>query len=163
MKKILTLVILIVMLLVTFSACVDMSGIQDQGNGSTTTTKPSNNSNLGNYNVVIESARLAHDFEYKPIIIVKYKFTNNDDDPTSFWVTFDAEAYQDGIGLNRCYFAEDNANYSEDNQTKEVQKGATLYVEVAYELNDTRTDVQIEVSESFSWSDKKVTKTFEIN
>ena len=45
---------------------------------------------------------------------------------------------------------------------KEIKKGATLDVEVAYELNDATTDVEIEVKELFSFSEKVITKTFKI-
>ena len=46
---------------------------------------------------------------------------------------------------------------------KEIKKGATLSVEVAYTLNDTATPVEIEVSEMFSLNDNKITKTFTID
>lgn len=125
--------------------------------------KPESSSNkLGDYQLEIKGCRLAKDFEGKDIVIVKYTFTNNSDDATSFTFAFDDNAYQDGIGLNGSYFAADSANYNSDNQTKDIQKGATLDVEVAYELNDTTTDVVVEVSELISFNDDKITKTFSI-
>ena len=45
---------------------------------------------------------------------------------------------------------------------KDIKKGASLEVEVAYELNDSTTDVEVEVSELFSFSDKVIKKTFTI-
>ena len=45
---------------------------------------------------------------------------------------------------------------------KEIKKGATLEVECAYELNDTTTDIEVEVTETFSFDDEIVTKTFSI-
>ena len=121
-----------------------------------------NTNNLGNYNVEIKSCRIAEDYEGKPIAIVTYSFTNNDDDAASFIFTFEYKAYQNGIGLNECYFADDSANYSSDNQLKEIKKGATLDVEVAYVLNDTVTNIEIEVSELISWDDDVVTKIFKL-
>ena len=53
-------------------------------------------------------------------------------------------------------------NYSDDNQYKKIKSGTSLSVEVAYKLNDTKTDVEVEVSELYSYSDKKVTKIFSI-
>ena len=76
--------------------------------------------------------------------------------------SLNTSVFQDGIGLNECYVADDSANYSSDNQSKEIKSGASLSVEVAYELNDSVTDIEVEVSEYLSWSDKKVTKTFKI-
>ena len=45
---------------------------------------------------------------------------------------------------------------------KEIKTGATIDVDVAYELNDSESDVVIEVSELFGWTDDKITKTFSI-
>ena len=115
------------------------------------------------YDVVIESCRLATDYEGTPIVIVKYKFTNNDDDPACFSWSLECNVFQDGIGLNTCYLADDSAHYSSDNQLKEIKKGATLDVEVAYELNDTTTEIEVEVSELISFNDKKIVKRFSVN
>ncbi len=130
----------------------------DQGNASAEKDKD----NLGDYNIDIVSCRLATDYEGKPVVIVKYAFTNNDDNPQNFMFAVSAEVFQNGIGLNEAYFVDDSANYSSDNQTKDIKKGATLEVEVAYTLNDTTTDIEVEVSELISFSSKKVTKTFSI-
>ena len=95
-------------------------------------------------------------------MIVKYGFTNNADDATSFMMTFGAKAYQNGVEMSKCYFVGDGANYSSDNQSKDIKKGASLDVEVAYTLNDTTTDVEIEVDRLWSLDDKVITKTFKI-
>lgn len=132
--------------------------------GSDTASESKVDDSLGEYSVVIDSCRLAKDFQGKDIVIVKYIFTNNEDaDSTSFSSTFEDNAYQNGVGLNECYVVDDDANYSNDNQMKEIKKGASLDVEVAYELNDNTTDVEIEVKELFSFSDKTLTKTFKIS
>ncbi|MBQ7821689.1 MAG: DUF5067 domain-containing protein [Clostridia bacterium] len=119
-------------------------------------------SNIGKYVLEIDSCRLAEDYEGKSVAIVKYIFTNNDDNPVSFMVAFDDAVYQNGIGLNNSYFLADSANYSVDNQSKEIRTGATIEVEVAYELNDSTSDLEVEVGELFSFSDKKITKIFTI-
>lgn len=133
---------------------------EDQG--SDAATKEENKPNLGDYSVEIKSSRLAENYQGKAVLIVKYGFTNHADSAKSFMVAIDEVAYQDGIGLNESYILADSANYSNDNQMKEIKPGATLDVEVAYELNDETTDVEIEVSEYFSFNDKKITKTFKI-
>ena len=162
MKKAITFITLFALILVTLCSCVDTDTTQDQGSGSASSNN-SSNSTLGDYNVVIESCRLATDYEGEPIVIVKYKFTNNGDEPACFAWSLEYDAFQDGVGLNECYFADDSANYSSDNQTKEIKRGASLFVEVAYKLNDSTTDVEIEVSELISFSNKKITKKFSID
>ena len=121
-----------------------------------------NDDELGDYSVEIDSCRLAKDFEGNYIVIVKYIFTNNSEDAANFMFAFNDTVYQDGIGLNECYFADDSANYSSDNQTKDIKTGSSLDVEVAYELNDNTTDIEVEVKELISFSDKTITKTFSI-
>lgn len=166
MKKVLSM-ILIVCVLFTFAffalgSSSDEEGSSSQGSGSVDTPKE-DETKLGDYKVEIDSCRMAKDYEGKPVIIVKYIYTNvNDDDPTAFYIAFEDAAYQNGVGLNEAYVLKDSAKYSADNQTKEIKKGASLEVEVAYELNDKTTDVEVEVKELFSFSDKTLTKTFSI-
>lgn len=164
-RKFLTLIAVLSTILIfgMFALGSGDSSPENQGVGSVQKTQTTGkSSNLGNYSVEIKSCRLAEDYLGKPIVIVKYAFTNNDEDPTAFYLTFDDSVYQNGVGLSECYIADDSANYSSDNQTKEIKKGATIEVEVAYELNDTTTDIEVEVSRLFSLSDKKIVKTFKI-
>ncbi len=161
MKKAITLITIMALFLLALCSCEDTSSVENQGNGSAYGGGLSD-SNLGDYNVIIESCRFASDYEGEPIVIVKYKFTNNSNEPASFWLSVNDAAYQDGVGLNECYFASDSANYSSDNQTKDIKKGASISVEVAYVLNDSTTEVEIEVSENSFFNDKKITKKFSI-
>ena len=164
MKKIICL-ILAVLLIAAFAVFALGSGedkSSDQGSGSAD-KEDSVEGEIGDYSVVIDSCRLAKDYEGDPVVIVKYIFSNvKDEDATAFFVAFDETVYQDGVGLNECILVEDSANYSSDNQMKEIKKGVSLDVEVAYELNDTTTDVEVEVKELFSFDDTTITKTFSI-
>ena len=174
MKKIICFLIAISAIVCLLVGCdlgdTDVTTGGDNGNatpdsttGTQETEASTQDSKLGKYNVVIDSVRIAEDYSGEPIVIVKYIFTNNDDDPTSFMIAVSDEVYQNGVGLNGCYFVDDSANYSADNQTKEIKKGVTIEVEVAYSLNDTETDVEVEVSELISFNDKKISKTFKIS
>lgn len=165
MKK--TKILLAMLLTLVFALCAmgsgdDSSETSDQGTG-TAQTQKSGDAEIGAYSVEISDCRLAKDYEGKDVVIIKYKFTNNSNDTaTAFWTAFDDGVYQNGVGLNEAYVLDDSANYSEDNQMKEIKKGASIDVEVAYELNDTTTDVEVEVKELFSFDDKTITKTFKI-
>lgn len=165
MKKLGTL-LLAVALIATFGIFALGSGESnesDQGSGVADDTSVADNTAIGDYSVDILSCRLASDYEGKDVVIVKYLFTNNEDeDAASFFFAFDETVYQNGVGLNEAYFLDDSANYSADNQTKEIKKGASIEVEVAYELDDKTTDIEVEVKESFSFSDETIKKTFSI-
>lgn len=165
MKKLWIAIIILMVIVGSISSCCIMT---DNPSAETSGSKESaaQDSNVGNlseYRVEIAGCRLATDYSGEPIVIVKYVFSNYAEDPVAFYIAFSATVYQDGIGLNECYFADDSANYSSDNQTKEVKKGATIEVEVAYELNDTTTPIEVEVEEFLSFKDEKITKTFTID
>ena len=154
--------VLVVMVFTAFALGSGESETVDQGDASAE-TKSTVANEIGKYSVEIDSCRLAKDFEGDPVVIVKYIFTNvADDNAASFMFAFDDEVYQNGVGLNEAYFLKDSAKYSSDNQTKEIKKGASLEVEVAYELNDKTTDIEVEVKELFSFDNKTLTKTFKI-
>ena len=164
-KRIIAIIATISVLLIFGIFALGSSGesdtTSDQGIGSATQTQTDTTA-IGNYSVDIKSCRLATDYEGKDIVIITFGYTNNKDTATSFTTAVETAAFQSGVGLNECYFVDDSANYSADNQSKELQKGASLDVEVAYELNDTATDVVVEVSKWLSFDDKKLTKTFTI-
>ena len=149
-------------------ASTEETNTNDQGDGTADVSKSgvSKNEEIGDYSVVIDSCRIAkaQGYQDKDAIIVKYVYTNvGNDTPTSFMTAFDDNAYQDGVGLNTAYFLDDSAKYSMDNQTKEIKKGASIEVEVAYELNDTSTEVEVEVKELFSFNDTVIKKIFTLS
>lgn len=164
MKKIKILsVVLLSLLFVLFAmgSGEDTSTEQDQGSG-VVATEDADNTSLGDYKVEILDSRMAKDYSGNDVIIIKYSFTNNSDSPTAFYTAFEDNAYQNDIGLNDAILVEDSAEYSADNQTKDIKTGATLEVEVAYELNDTTSDVVVEVTEFLGFDDTVITKTFKI-
>lgn len=126
-------------------------------------TETADNNTLGDYKVEIKSCRLAKDYEGKPVVIVTYGFSNvSSNEASAFYLAIEENVYQNGVGLNESYVVDDSYNYNSDNSTKEIKKGASLDVEIAYELNDTTTPIEVEVKEYFSWDDKVITKQFEL-
>lgn len=161
-KRNLLAAILVVLVFAVFAMGSSEESTTNQGSGQAAVETTVANS-IGKYAVEIDSCRLAKDYEGDPVVIVKYLFTNvSDDEAVSFMFAFDDEVFQGGVGLNSAYVLKDSAKYSSDNQTKEIKKGATIEVEVAYELNDSETDVEVEVKELFSFDNKVITKTFTI-
>ena len=162
-KLVLLLAICTLFVLFAVASGDDTSTTVDQGTDNNAIITTEDDTAIGDYSVEISDCRFAKDYEGNDVIIIKYIFSNiSSEEPTAFWIAFDCLASQNGIGLNEAYVLEESANYDESNQNKEIKKGASLEVEVAYELNDTTTPVEIEVEELFSFDDKTLTKTFEI-
>ena len=158
---ILTICVLLAFAIMAMSSSSE-STTEEQEAGETENTVNTDNETLGDYTVTIDSCRLAEDWDGNPIAIVKYTFTNNSDEASSFNVAFTDSAYQDGVEMEHCYFADESANYSDDNQSKKIKSDTSIEVEVAYTLNDTTTDIQVELEEFISFNDKIITKTFKI-
>ena len=118
---------------------------------------------VGDYHVEILSCRVVKGYDNKDVVILKYKFTNHSDDSANFARSISDEVYQNGVGLSGAYVLPDEANYNEDNQSKDIKPGVSLELEVSHELNDSTAPIEVELTEHLGWSDDKVTKTFTLN
>ena len=169
MKRWLSL-LLAILLLAVFGVFAVASGESEEkkqaggsvDNAESVASAGADNTELGDYLVDIKSCRIAKDYEGKPVVIVTYGFTNNGENTTSFTVAISDKVFQNGVGLNKAFILDDSAQYSSDNQMRDLQTGASLDVEVAYVLNDTTSDIVVEVSELISLNDAKLTATFSI-
>ena len=170
MKKIFLFSLLVILILTSLAGCMNndnetlssTASKNDMSSNETASKNETADGDLGEYNLNIKSCRLAKDYEGKDIVIVNYTFTNNSDNNASFTFAISDKVFQNGVGLNKCYTAAESAKYSSDNQSKDIKKGATLDVEVAYTLNDSETPIEVECSELISLSNEKITKKFNI-
>ena len=122
-----------------------------------TAPQGSKSGTLGDYDVSIISSEIGDDYDGKDVLIVHYGFTNNGKKEASFSLSISAEAFQNGVELERAYFADSN-----DASSLYVKPGAGIEVVLAYELPDTSATVNLEVSELLSFSDEKLTATIEL-
>lgn len=117
---------------------------------------------IGDFNVTIKDSKVVQNGD-KNILIVTYTFVNNSDDSKAFMYAITDKLFQNGIELGAVYGSwgiEDDYNF--DNNSKEIKPGVSLDVQEAYELNDTTTDVEVEISEWISFNDNKITYTIKI-
>ena len=116
------------------------------------------NDTVGDYKCVVKGAKLCKDLTGKDAVLITYEFTNNSDSAVSFDVALDARAYQDGVGLETAILDEDT-----DYLDVDIKPGVTKEVKKAYNLRDTSTEIEIEVSELISFSYDKIVTTVEID
>lgn len=121
----------------------------------------SDSGTIGDYSVTIESARLAKDYQSKPVAIIKYKWTNNSDDANSFEGALNQQVFQDGVQLDPAFSIEDKA-YNTDDGLREIKKGVSLEVEKAFALSNTSSPIEADVTDFLGLSEQKVTKNFDI-
>lgn len=100
------------------------------------------------YDLKVVDWEISADYDNKPALVVYYEYTNKKDTPTAFMWEFTDKVYQNGIELSDTAFGVEEEN---NNQSKEVQKGATATVSIAYILQDTENPVDVTVEEYNVW------------
>ena len=120
--------------------------------------------------IEIDSYRLCQDSDGKDVIIIKYLLKNNDDEPTALYYEGDFYVYQDGVSLteyqNYYYYDSEKEipnewDYDSEDQYKMIKGGVEYYAEIAYVLEYTDKDVEVEVID-YEFFDKKKVMVFEI-
>lgn len=120
---------------------------------------------IGDYVVLLKNAEVVKStFDGDIILVVTYSFTNNSDKSASFDLSISDKAFQNGVETGAVYsrYGIEDA-YDFEASSREIQPGITLDVQEAYELNDTTSDVLIEISKLFSFKDDKITYTVELD
>lgn len=102
------------------------------------------------YSVTINGYRIVEDYDGAPCIAIDYTFTNvSDDSATSMQLATDITVYQDGVECEDAYFADANS----DGYSNKVKAGVSVDVTRAYKLQNTSSNVEVEVGQLFSWND----------
>lgn len=117
---------------------------------------------LYEYEIEATEYAIGTDEEGQSFILINYKFTNNGDDANSFFGGITHHVYQNGVRLERAY------GYESENEDTYIKSGASVDIEIAYQLIDTTSDVEIEFELGGSTiyygedADKKLTQTIRI-
>lgn len=123
--------------------------------------KMNGSGNLGDFHVEIKNAAVLKDYDRNPAIAITYSWTNNSNETTNAMVEFSEQAFQDGVELDRAMMI-GSEQYEGGLSLKDLRPGATIDVQVAFELKNTTSPVEFELSELFSFSDDIVIKTFDL-
>lgn len=115
---------------------------------------------LDNFHVEVKGASLAKNYEGAQVIVITYAWTNNSEDTTSASISMYEKAFQDGVQLENAYLYGD-PNFDFEAADKDIRPGTTLDIQRAFVLTSETSLVEIELSEAFSWSDEKITITFD--
>lgn len=95
----------------------------------------------------INSTSLGKDYEDKDVLIIKYDFTNNSDEATSFTFACQDTVFQDGIECDSTVIGCDDIDSQE--QLNDIQPGKTYTVTVGYHISDTSKPVDVVVTDLF--------------
>ena len=165
MKKIITFILALVMIM-SMVACsstanedpipstpVETPITEDIPTVSKEPVETPNEDSTNEYIVEITGCTVTEDYEGNPALVVLMTWTNNSDETASYAWTLNADAYQDGVGLEFGILL--NSDYSDMSNAKmtEIKPGVSLEVAEVFSLRDTSTPVEIEISELISFDD----------
>lgn len=114
---------------------------------------------LGDYHVkILDTETGLMDYDGNKVIGIRFEFTNHAEEAISFDSALYALAYQDGVELDSAYPDETSAEYR--NIDKNIKQDVTITCEEYFVLTSDKSNVEAEVGEVFSLSNRRVTKTF---
>lgn len=85
-------------------------------------------------------------------VTLNIDFTNRKKESIKYIYTANINAFQKGIGLDE---KSDWKTFEE--KLRDIQKGTTINLELTYELNDTKSNIEFEITDT--WGFKNETKT----
>lgn len=118
---------------------------------------------IGKYHVNIKAIELAEDYAGNPAVVVTYEWTNNSDESKAFGYALKDTVFQKGIECETSIIK--IVTDDSDGKYKEIKPGITYEFRCGYLLNDTESDIEIEVQEYFTLSSNPtiVSRVFELN
>lgn len=115
---------------------------------------------VDDYIITIKDYKLANIKDDRNALIINIDYTNNGSDGKSFLDVFNRKAFQSGIEIDGVYFSFGDGTFETKNSSREIKNGATLPVQIAFELMDRTSPVEVEINKSYD--DNKITKIFDI-
>lgn len=98
----------------------------------------------------IKSATMTQDSDGNPAVIIIYSGTNNSSETTSPMQSLSTAVFQDGVGMDSTLVYDDPA-YDSGMYSTDVRPGTTVDVQQAFELSNTTSLIEVEITEAFSW------------
>ena len=115
---------------------------------------------LGDYHVTISGATLTKDYEGNSALVVTYTWSNHGADTINAAAILAAQAYQNGVELERAIIG-DSTVYDSEAEWKEIPPGASLTVQYAFGMDSETTPVKVKISELLCSDGAAVVRTFD--
>ena len=138
----------------SFTSLEESLGTADTSETVETPVEPArvNPAALGDYTVEIKSATITQDYAGNPAVVIAYSWTNHSNETTSPFFTVATSVFQDGVGLDSAIIMDDSV-YDSSMRTADVRPGTTIEVQEAFELKNTNSPIEVEITEAFLWED----------
>ncbi|WP_162610847.1 DUF5067 domain-containing protein [Gordonibacter sp. An230] len=118
------------------------------------------------FDVTVDDVLVTDDGEGKNLLVLEMTFTNNSDSAASFGSLVRPALFQNGVELKSGYLPYNHPAYDNErssNTYTDVKQGASLAVQVAFELVDAETPVEMELIDAASFDQRVfLDKTIEV-
>ena len=167
MKKSAIAVLLTLLLALGLSACGSETTTSEDTGAETTSeeiqqpedaAETTESVDTGNFQITINDAQLAKDYEGNDVVVIGVTWTNNHSEAQMASVVLTAKAYQDGVEMDGAYTLQDDS-IPIDDVYKNIKNGATQDVYYAFKLSGSTSDITMEVEEWLG-GDEKAVKDF---
>lgn len=111
---------------------------------------------IGDYEITIISYSLSKDYEGNDALIVNYKFVNNSDKPAAPFIAVNFSGFQDSVETDNPFMVE-GVDFGPGQ--KELKPGGEIEAQTALGISDLEKPFELEIKETFSFSDKGTVKT----
>lgn len=118
------------------------------------TSKDTASISTDSYDFAVKGASITKDIEGNDAIIVDCTWTNNSEETTSALAALMGQAFQDGVQLENAAVENRDGVYDGDAQWKDIRPGTTQDFQLAYELPNTTSKVEFELSVFLGGADK---------
>lgn len=114
---------------------------------------------LGAYTVEIKGAELMKDDDGGDCLVITVEWSHQTAEPQTFFWSFNYYAFQDGIEIGS---PDAYISLPIDTEDTRIKAGAVLETQIAFSLRNTRSPVEIEISEYLGESSAKAEKIFDL-
>ena len=104
---------------------------------------------VGDFELLYKGASIMRDCEGNDALVLTLDFTNNSEETTDYFWSIYETAIQNDTELEMAvvYLNEETLEYVDDSQYQNVDPGATVEVQTAFELDDTTGEVEVTFEE----------------
>ena len=115
---------------------------------------------VGDSYIEVKDWQIKYDYSGKPVLVLTYDWTNNSDDTTSALMSVSVKGFQKGIELEMGILLDNSIDTGAS--LRDVRPGTTITVQEVFELSDTESEVEFEISELWNFFGKSNVIVFTI-
>ena len=104
---------------------------------------------VGDAYIAVKDWKIVDDYSGEPVLVLTYDWTNNSDETASAVLSVSTKAFQNGISLDTGIVLDDSIDTG--SLIREVKPGTTIEVQELFSLQDTESEIEIEITDPWDF------------